>query len=266
MLHDLDLVQDMRQRENEDPIWEFCLRFEVALRGRILDNPIYGCQLNHVNNQGFQRSVDVWKNSDFQVLEGDLTPLQTLSVGQVELLHWHQRCNHELMSTVRRLSKQGVIPKLSDAAMTCSLPLCSACQYGKQQRRRWRTSKNDRNKHIVRNHFDSVPGGRMHIDHMECRQPGLIPQARGRLQHKCFVGASLYVDGATGFKLTHLQTSLDSHETLAAKKAIERRCKQMGVEIKNYHSDNGRFAEPTFLDDVAANQQGITHTGVGAHR
>ena len=105
----------------------------------------------------------------------------------------------------------------------------------------------------------------MHIDHMECPQPGLIPQTRGRLQHRWFVGASLYVDGATGFKLTQLQTSLDAHETLAAKKSIERRCKAMGVTIKNYHSDNGRFAEKTFLTDVASSQQNITHCGVGAH-
>ena len=39
----------------------------------------------------------------------------------------------------------------------------------------------------------------------------------------------------------------------------------MGVTIKHYHADNGRFAERSFMDHVHQSGQTITFCGVGAH-
>jgi len=38
-----------------------------------------------------------------------------------------------------------------------------------------------------------------------------------------------------------------------------------GVQVRNYHADNGRFANNAFISDVRYKNQGISYCGVKAH-
>jgi hypothetical protein len=58
------------------------------------------------------------------------------------------------------------------------LPKCLACLMGKAHRQAWKTNRNGK---AVRSELDKLPGGRVHADQLECSQPGLIPQMKGRL-------------------------------------------------------------------------------------
>ena len=53
--------------------------------------------------------------------------------------------------------------------------------------------------------------------------------------------------------------------TLEAKNAFERNAMTRGIDIKGYHADNGRYAEPTFKNDCNNKLQKLTFCGVGAH-
>ena len=58
---------------------------------------------------------------------------------------------------------------------------------------------------------------------------------------------------------------LTGESTLAAKKEFEHRCAVRGVQVKHYHADNGRFAEPAFVQECKRCKQDLTFCGVGAH-
>ena len=63
----------------------------------------------------------------------------------------------------------------------------------------------------------------------------------------------------------HLQSTLTSQDALAAKWAFEAHCRNHGVTVKQYHADNGRFADNIFINDCKAQGQTITYCGVNAH-
>ena len=59
--------------------------------------------------------------------------------------------------------------------------------------------------------------------------------------------------------------SPSTEETLAAKLAIEKFCRQHGVKISQWHADNGRYTDKEFIEQVDKHEQKITFCGVGAH-
>ena len=63
----------------------------------------------------------------------------------------------------------------------------------------------------------------------------------------------------------HLQQSLSSNDTLAAKRAFETFGTKHNVIIKHYHADDGRFADNAFLQDVQEQKQSISFCAVNAH-
>jgi hypothetical protein len=52
-----------------------------------------------------------------------------------------------------------------------------------------------------------------------------------------------------------------------AKHSFEAFTRSQGVTIKNYHADNGRFADNAFIKDIieARPSQSITYYGVNTH-
>ena len=60
-------------------------------------------------------------------------------------------------------------------------------------------------------------------------------------------------------------SSLTSEETVRAKQAFELWAADKGVTIKQYHCDNGRFADNAFIGHCEENRQHITYCGVNAH-
>ena len=80
-------------------------------------------------------------------------------------------------------------------------------------------------------------------------QLGLIPQEKGNLTQARIWACTLFVDYYTGYVFVALMRDLTAESTLAAKKELEHRCAVRGVKVKHYHADNGRFAEPVWINE-----------------
>ena len=58
---------------------------------------------------------------------------------------------------------------------------------------------------------------------------------------------------------------ITAESTLAEKKEFEHRCAVRGVKVEHYHADNGRFAEPAWMNECKRCKQELTFFGVGDH-
>ena len=87
----------------------------------------------------------------------------------------------------------------------------------------------------------------------------------GFLTNQRLWGATTFVDHVSNYVYVHLMRDLSLTETLLAKSAMEKVVAQVGRTIKKYHSNNGRFADNSFIDAVNGKDQNITFYGVGAH-
>jgi hypothetical protein len=76
---------------------------------------------------------------------------------------------------------------------------------------------------------------------------------------------TIYVDHFSDFTYIHLQQSTTSAETLQSKHEFEHIALSYGVNIIRYHSDNGRFADNAWMNDVKLIKQGSSMCGVNAH-
>jgi hypothetical protein len=59
--------------------------------------------------------------------------------------------------------------------------------------------------------------------------------------------------------------AITAEETLKAKKAFELHAESFGVQIKQYHADNGRFQDIKFKEHCIEQSQRLTYCGVNAH-
>ena len=78
-------------------------------------------------------------------------------------------------------------------------------------------------------------------------QPGLIPQEKGNLTRARIWACTVFINYYTGYVFVVLMRDLTAESTLAAKKEFEHRCAVQGVQVENYHADNGIFAEPAWI-------------------
>ena len=62
-----------------------------------------------------------------------------------------------------------------------------------------------------------------------------------------------------------MQTSLDGEQSLAAKISYEAHAKFCGIDIRSYRTNNGRFAEKSFVDAVKDCHQTIDFCTFGGH-
>ena len=188
----------------------------------------------------------------------------TLSPLQQEFLSLHHRLLHLPFTTMLRLSKLGVLPRRF-LKLKNNLPLCTSCLFGKAHRRPWRHKGSSSNKGVLRNKCTNEPGKIIGVDQMVSAQPGLVPQEKGSLTRARIWGATIFVDYATKWTKVHLMTDATGESTLEAKNSFEQACSSRGIDISHYHGDNGRFAEPLFVQDCKDKLQRITFCGVGAH-
>ena len=87
----------------------------------------------------------------------------------------------------------------------------------------------------------------------------------GFLTSKRLWGATTFVDHVSDYMYVHLMQDLGLDETLLAKEAMEKVMSQAGRNVKQYHADNGRFADNSFINAINSKDQKITFCGVGAH-
>lgn len=142
----------------------------------------------------------------------------------------------------------------------CKAPKCATCMYGKMTKKPWRTKGIQRNIRVA-----NVPGECVSVDQMQSSNQGFIAQLKGILTKRRFKCATVFVDHSSRYKYVHLQSTLTSQDTLAAKCAFEAHCRNHGVTVKQYHADNGRFTDNAFIQDCKNQGQTITFCGVNAH-
>ena len=100
---------------------------------------------------------------------------------------------------------------------------------------------------------------------MESSTPGLIAQLKGKLTSDRFRCASVYVDHASRNSYVYLQRNTSSNETFLSKGTFEAYSRKLGVDIKHYHCDNGRFRDNLFQRDVIGKGQTMSQCGVSTH-
>jgi hypothetical protein len=178
-----------------------------------------------------------------------------------EFMGWHYRSGHIPIPKMFELCKRGYFPRrfleLKDAKL-----VCPSCVFGKCKRKPWR---NKGKPGSLRSQNENYPGAKVSIDHVISAQPGLVPRMDGRHTRDRVTGGCIFIDNDTRYSYTHLQTSIDNEQTLAAKQGFEHHAQTNGVQIKSYHADNGIFAEKGFRDQVQADGQSISFCAVGAH-
>ena len=94
------------------------------------------------------------------------------------------------------------------------------------------------------------PGDKIYLDQIQSDQPGLFPRIDGRHTKENITSMSVFLDDKSGHSFSHLQTSTDGDEILAAKHAYEIMSSAFGVSIRGYHADNGIFAEKLFRGKI----------------
>ena len=179
-----------------------------------------------------------------------------------EIYSWHYRLGHISFMDMLHLSEHGELPRRFAKVLKAQKLVCPTCIFGQCKRKAWRSRAIPSS---IRKEDDNVPGARTSIDHISSAQPGLVPRLDGRHTRDRINSACVFVDHASSYSYSHMQTSIDNDQTIAAKKAYECLADTCGVAVKSYHADNGIFAEQAFRDEVSDSNQKITYCAVGAH-
>ena len=142
------------------------------------------------------------------------------------------------------------------ASKLTNLPLCSACQFGKQRRR----PEPGKSTTVVREHDGALKDQRLlprqtvPVDHFVCFTKGRLFTSQGRSKEAdMYTWGAIYVDMATNLVHVELQCHLNTHETLAATAEFEWMCLDAGVIPQEYLSDNGSALLPGSTWPIYAN-------------
>ena len=199
-----------------------------------------------------------------------------LSDSQKELLRWHQRLGHLAFKKIQHLMRTGV---LSHTEATRSLhtmssklkemPKCAACLFGKQSARPspGSVTRVVKDRAGILRAGNLLPGSEVSVDHFISSVEGRLFTGfnRGISMNK-YIGGCIFVDHASSHIHVEFQTSLSSHETLRAKIAYENQCRDTGVVVQKFMSDNGTaFTSRDFSEHLSAFHQINKFAGVGAH-
>jgi hypothetical protein len=104
------------------------------------------------------------------------------------------------------------------------------------------------------------PGDCVSVDQLESSTPGFVAQLKGILTKIRYTCATVFVYHYSRLGYVTMQQQLTSDETVEAKHDFEAFSRSQGVTIKDYHADNGRFADNAFLKEIkeARPSQSIT--------
>ena len=199
-----------------------------------------------------------------------------LTESQKELLRWHQRLGHLAFKKIQHLMRTGVLSHTEGtrhlhtaASKLTEVPKCAACLFGKQTVRTSPGSQTSivRDRAGVLRAENLLPGSAVSVDHF-------ISSVKGRLfsgydkggDTSRYVGGCIFIDHASSYIHIEFQPSLSTHETLRGKLSFERHCRDVGVVVQKYMSDNGRaFTSKEFQEHLSDYQQVSKFAGVGAH-
>jgi hypothetical protein len=89
-------------------------------------------------------------------------------------------------------------------------------------------------------------------------------QNKGWFFRKRYKVATIFVDHFSRLSYVYLQESTKGVQTLAAKRSFEVYAASHGVKIRQYHANNGRFAEHLFLNHCELAGQKVSLCEVSA--
>ena len=121
-------------------------------------------------------------------------------------------------------------------------------------------------KYMALQRDDIQPGDVVSLDHYQSSIKGRLPNSRGREKdHERYCGGTIGVDHASSYIFHRHQVTLRAHDTVKTKQIWEHEARQCGINIKQYHSDNGIFVSDIFTKELERCNQTLTLSGVGAH-
>ena len=186
-------------------------------------------------------------------------PSFTFSSAQEEYMHWHIKLGHLSHKRIQQLATQKKLPlRLSKIQP----PLCPACIHGKATKKPWRTRAEVKKAPKV----VTKPGECVAVDQLESTTPGFVGQLKGSiLTTMRYRYATIFVDMYSDYTFVYMHTKLTAEETVKAKEAFEKHAQSHGVNILQYHADNGRFQDVAFKQSCEDKRQVLTFCGVNAH-
>ena len=192
----------------------------------------------------------------------NLTPLQKI------WMRWHSKLGHLGFHHVLKLALGGYLDKFAlSLDRNTTPPTCKACLYGKQVRRHHEATTTVKNPHMIGNlkAGQLKPGERIFCDQLESRIRGRRLHTAGREPDRDkFCGSTVFCDAASNYLHVEHQVTLSASETINSKTSFERKAREMGVTVDEYHTDNGIFKSKEFMEEIATNYQNIRFSGVGA--
>jgi hypothetical protein len=96
--------------------------------------------------------------------------------------------------------------------------------------------------------------------------PGFVGQLKGSILTAMRNRyATFFVEMFSDYTFVHLHTKLTAEETVKAIEAFENHAQSHGVDILQYHADNGRFQDIAFKKSCQDKGQVLPFFGVNAH-
>ena len=243
------IEEDHKALKLESSIAENEIQNQISEYSHTIPNNINNSQSNRMLN-GLVKS----KATSQQTLT-----VPTMSTNSQKLLMYHYRYKHAPFNHLRTLAKQNIIPK---ELANCPIPPCIYCIYGRATRRPWRTKRKPNTDTSL--HADK-PGQCVSIDMLTSPTPGFVAQMVGSLTHRRYKHSTVFIDHFSVLSYVSHNETASAEDTIKGKKAFEAYSHKHGVNIKQYHTDNGIFRSQIWQEHCIHQHQILTIAGVNAH-
>ncbi len=193
---------------------------------------------------------------------------ENLTLLQKELLKWHYRLGHPAFQAVQWIGRAGILGKLGEkwGASTVAPPKCEACQMGKQHRTPTEGATSKRVNEGVLTKEKLKPGELVFSDQFVSSLSGKYHNQRGQTNSQYeYRGGTIFYDAASKYMNVTNQVGFTAHETIEAKLKFEREAQSIGVQVKQYQTDNGIYTSRDFMQCLNDQNQTIKLSGVGGH-
>ena len=127
--------------------------------------------------------------SAFTKFTDSMSKFSNLAPSRSGFLQSHKSLGHISYKKIRKLARQGELPKEYTALTS---PACAACMYAKVTKRPWR-EKTKNNENLVTER-QLQPGDCLSEDMLHSPMPGLRSQLKGRLTKLQYKYAMVYMD------------------------------------------------------------------------
>ena len=160
------------------------------------------------------------------------------------------------------------VPTISSIS-TCTKCWCTACLFAETRKKSIESSVTSDLAEVdgALTNKDAQPGDTVLCDQYMFPTKGRLIHTRGKkpsMKQLC-VG-TIFVDYATNYNFNNHQVNLTAATTVKSKHKCESKCNELGIQIKQYATDNHPFRSKVWVEDCAVQLHLPTlHSGMGAH-